>query len=58
MDSHHAAGAYVQSLNRRGGIHLKVGVKVKLKGCGARRVQGYSRVISPPEVSASPPETQ
>lgn len=45
-----AAGAYEQSLNCRGGIHLKVGLKVKLKGCGAGLFQGYVRINSFPKV--------
>lgn len=46
-----AAGAYLQTLNCRGGIHLKVGLKVKLKGCEARLFQGYIRFNSFPKVS-------
>ena len=45
-----AAGAYVQRLNCRVGIHLKVGLKVKLKGCGARQSQGYVHINSFPKV--------
>lgn len=45
-----AAGAYVQRLNCRAGIHLKVGLKVKLKGCGAPLSQGYVHINSFPKV--------
>lgn len=45
-----AAAACVQSLNWRVGIHLKVGLKVKLKGCGAWLFQGYAHINSFPKV--------
>lgn len=45
-----AAGAYVHKLNCKVGIHLKVGLKVKLKGCGARLFQGYVHIKSFPKV--------
>lgn len=45
-----AEGAYVQRLNCRAGIHLKVGLKVKLKGCGAWLFQGCGHIKSVPKV--------
>lgn len=45
-----AARACVQKLNCKTGIHLKVGLKVKLKGCGAWVFQGYVYIKSFPKV--------
>lgn len=39
-----------KTLHWRAGIHLKVGVKVKLKGCGAWLFQGYVHINASPKV--------
>ena len=39
-----------KTLNCRAGIHLKVAVKVKLKGCGAWLLQGYVHINASPKV--------